>query len=297
VIAIDLGSNTLRFVEFDCSNGKFGKSYEKMVKTADGLAYSGIISDESTTRIIDTIREVQKIWNLSDYKISAVTTEAMRRASNSSKVLLDIYSATGVKFEIISGEREALLTLEAVRYRLLELDINGSFVVIDIGGASTEVIFCYGDEIITESFSIGIVTTAQRYKTLNDIDNSISEDMSSISRFVKNIYDKYGIVDRFVATAGTPTTVAAMKLGQTYANYKPQNINGTTLSIEDLDRELNHLLSISPKERELLVGIGKDDLISAGILIYRELFNIISLESCIVIDDGLREGVALQSCK
>jgi len=297
VIAIDLGSNTLRFVEFDCSGGKFGKSFEKMVKTADGLTHSGIISDASTTRIIDTIREAQKILNFSDHKISAVTTEAMRRASNSSKVLSDIYKTTGVKFEIISGEREALLTLEAVRYRLHELDINDSFVVIDIGGASTEVIFCYGDEIITESFSIGIVTTAQRYKTLDDIGNSISEDMSSIGRFVKNIYDKYGTVDRFVATAGTPTTVASMKLGQTYTTYEPQKINGTTLSIEDLDRELNHLLSISSKEREVLVGVERDDLISAGILIYRELFDIIGLESCIVIDDGLREGVALDSCK
>jgi exopolyphosphatase/guanosine-5'-triphosphate,3'-diphosphate pyrophosphatase len=268
-----------------------------MVKTADGLTKSGIINDKATTRIIDTINEAQKIWDFSTHQISAVTTEAMRKASNSNRVLSDIYSATGVKFEIISGEKEALLTLEAVKYRLHKLDIDGSFVVADIGGASTEVIFCYGDEIITESFPIGIVTTAQRYKTLDEINNFISEDMSSINKFVKNTYDMYGTTDRFVATAGTPTTIAAMKLGQNYTTYKAQKINGTTLDIEDLDRELKHLLSISSKERELLIGVGRDDLILAGILIYKELFDIISLKSCIVIDDGLREGIALQSCK
>ncbi|SFV60530.1 Possible phosphatase [hydrothermal vent metagenome] len=297
MIAIDLGSNTLRFIEFDCESREFGKSYEKMVKTADNLAHSGIISNEAYERVVETILDAKKIFDFSSHKISAVTTEAMRRASNSSRVLADIYSATGVKFEIISGEKEALLTLEAVKYRLKKLDINGSFVVVDIGGASTEVAFCYGDEIVTNSFPIGIVTTAQRYTTLTDIGDSISADMVDIDQFVKNTYDKYGVVDRFVATAGTPTTVAAMKLGQNYTTYRPEKINGIELYIEDLDRELNHLLSLSSKDRELLVGVGRGDLVSAGILIYRELFKIIGLESCIVIDDGLREGLALQSCK
>ncbi len=297
MIAIDLGSNTLRFVEFDCNNMEFVNSYEKMVKTADGLAHSGIIGEDACRRIIHTIKEAQKLWDFSTHDIVAVATEAMRRASNNSKVLSDIYSATGVSFDIISGEVEALLTLEAVKYRLHKLNIDDSFVVVDIGGASTEVIFYYDDIILTESFPIGIVTTAQRYETLDDISNSIFNDMKNINDFVRKCYDKYGVVDRFVATAGTPTTLASMKLGQNYATYDADKINGTLLSIEDLDRELKRLLSLSVQERELLVGVGRDDLVTAGILIYRELFDIIRLQSCIVIDDGLREGVALQSCK
>ncbi len=297
MIAIDLGSNTLRFVEFDCKSREFGRSYEKMVKTADGLTHSGIIGREAYRRIVDTILDAQKVFDFSAHEVLAVTTEAMRRATNSNEILSDVYRDTGISFDIISGEREALLTLEAVKYRLELLGIDGSFVVLDIGGASTEVIFCYADEIVTESFPVGIVTTTQRYKTLDEIGNSISKDMRDIDKFVKNTYDKYGVVDSFVATAGTPTTIAAMKLGQKYDDYRPETINGTLLSVEDLDRELKYLLSLSAKEREMLVGVGRDDLISAGILIYRELFEIIGLGSCIVIDDGLREGVALQSCK
>ena len=297
MIAIDLGSNTLRFVEFDCASGEFLGSYEKMVKTADGLMHSGIISDEAIHRVIETIKEAQELWDFSAHDIVAVATEAMRRASNNSKVLSDIYTATGVKFEIISGEKEALLTLEAVRYRLQRLDIDGSFVVVDIGGASTEVIFCYGDDISTGSFPIGIVTTAQRYKSLDEIDRYIPKDMEEIVDFVKKVYDKYGMVERFVATAGTPTTIASIKLGLNYTSYKSEKINGTILNREDPDRELKYLLSLSPQKREELVGVGRDDLVLAGILIYKELFDIIDLENCIVVDDGLREGVALQGCK
>jgi exopolyphosphatase/guanosine-5'-triphosphate,3'-diphosphate pyrophosphatase len=49
-------------------------------------------------------------------------------------------------------------------------------------------------------------------------------------------------------------------------------------------------------QRELAVGVGRDDLIIAGILIYKEIFDIVGIDECIVIDDGLREGIALEYC-
>jgi len=50
------------------------------------------------------------------------------------------------------------------------------------------------------------------------------------------------------------------------------------------------------EERETTVGVGRSDLIAAGILIYKQIFNCVEFKSCIVIDDGLREGLALDSC-
>ena len=47
MIAIDLGSNTLRVLEYDCKNGRSLKEYEKVVKTADGLAEHGLVNDEA----------------------------------------------------------------------------------------------------------------------------------------------------------------------------------------------------------------------------------------------------------
>jgi len=59
---------------------------------------------------------------------------------------------------------------------------------------------------------------------------------------------------------------------------------------------LKKLLSMPFYEREIAVGTGRSDLIAAGILIYKHLFALLAFESCVVIDDSLREGVALEAC-
>ena len=117
-----------------------------------------------------------------------------------------------------------------------------------------------------------------------------------MDNYLPEVYEKYGKVDAFVATAGTPTTVASMKLGLTYDTYDASKINGMELETEELDLYLDKLLSMPLKEREIAVGTGRSDLIVAGILIYKQLFNILEFDRCVIIDDGLREGVAIELC-
>ena len=90
MIAIDLGSNTLRVTQLDCQAGVFSATFEKIVKTADGLVQTGVISSEAIKRIIDAISEAKNKIDFSADKIYAVTTEAIRRASNSQAVLAQI---------------------------------------------------------------------------------------------------------------------------------------------------------------------------------------------------------------
>ena len=298
MIAIDLGSNTLRALEYDCHTHKQIAIYEKVVKTADGLAKFGIINDNTIERIISAIKEVQKKIDFSSQCIKAVTTEALRRASNSKEVLTKIEKDTGISFEIISGEEEARLTLLAVQNRLKKLHHpSKSFVLVDIGGGSTELIFYYVDETISKSFPIGIVTIAQSYENLENIESALPQEMLLMQKYIAEIYAKKGDIPSFVATAGTPTTIAAMKLGLNYKMYDANKINGTLLQKEELDFYLQKLLSLPFKEREIAVGTGRSDLIVAGILIYKQLFNLLGFENCVVIDDGLREGIALDICK
>lgn len=298
MIAIDLGSNTLRVLEYDCQSSRQKAAFEKVVKTADGLAEHGIINDKSVTRIITAMKEAQSQIDFSTPPIKAVTTEAIRRASNADQVLAEIKKQTGVTFEIISGEEEARLTLLAVKHRLDKLKYaSDSFVLVDIGGGSTELIFHYEDEIISKSFPIGIVTIAQSYGSLENIAQALSEEMFSMQMFCAQVYDTKGKAHAFVATAGTPTTVAAMKLGFNYETYDASKINGTSLQKEELTFYLNKLLSMDFDARETAVGTGRSDLIAAGILIYEKLYTILEFETCIVVDDGLREGVALEMCQ
>jgi len=298
MIAIDLGSNTLRVTKLDCQSGKFLVGFEKIVKTADMLKTTGVIHHEAVDRVIYAIKEAKKKINFSEDRVKAVTTEALRRAVNSNEVLERIEKETGVFFNVISGEEEARLTLLAVKYRLNRLHFaSKSFVLADIGGGSTELIFAYPDKVISRSFPVGIVTIAQSYQDLEGISNALPQEMLELERFCMETYAEQGKVDAFVATAGTPTTVAAMKLGQTYDCYNPKKINGTAIVKEELDFYLKKLLNMPFDEREITVGVGRSDLIAAGILIYKQLFNIVEFESCVVIDDGLREGVALEACQ
>jgi len=302
VIAIDLGSNTLRVTQLDCQSGIFGASFEKIVKTADGLVQTGVIGSEAVERVIVAISEAKRCIDFSGDKVVAVTTEAIRRASNSEAVLSRIKEDTGISFEVISGEKEAALTLLAVEHRLKHLDRekgdrdHSSFVLVDIGGGSTELIFRYSDQIVTKSFPVGIVTVAQQCETLDKIDGALPALMKEMKQFAQSVVSRHGALDAFIATAGTPTTVAAMKLGQNYATYDPASINGTSLEIEELDHYLKVLLGMPFEEREVTVGVGRSDLIAAGILIFRQLFILLGMKECVVIDDGLREGLALEKC-
>lgn len=297
MIAIDLGSNTLRVLAYDCATGKQSAAYEKIVKTADGLAEHAEINDEAVLRIISAIKEAQQKMDFSEQRVKAVTTEALRRASNSDEVLAKIKKETGVRFEIISGEEEARLTLLAVQHRLSLLHYaSNTFVLVDIGGGSTELIFHYDDEVISKSFPIGIVTIAQTYETLDNIERSLPNEMLEMQMFCSEIYASREKVKAYVATAGTPTTVAAMKLGQNYEAYDAKKINGTSLQFDELDFYLEKLLAMPFEEREIVVGTGRSDLIAAGILIYKQLYRVLEFKTCVVVDDGLREGVALDAC-
>ena len=297
VVAIDLGSNTLRVLVYDCHSEKTLGMYEKVVKTADGLAEHDFINDAAVERVIAALHESRRQLGISYDGANAVTTESLRRASNSAKVLSRIKEETGADFSVISGQEEARLTLLAVKHRLKKLQHAAkSFVLVDIGGGSSELIFSFPDKVISRSFPVGIVTIAQTYSDLESIGQALEQEMLDIERFCTETYAEEGRVDAFVATAGTPTTVAAMKLGQTYDCYNPKKINGTILFREELDFYLNKLLKLPFKEREVIVGVGRSDLIAAGILIYKRFFDIVESSQCVIVDDGLREGVALYAC-
>ncbi len=297
MIAIDLGSNTLRVLAYDCESEKQLFAYEKVVKTADGLAEFGTINEAAVQRVITSLQEAQTQIDFNEHSLKAVTTEAVRRASNSQDILEKIQNETGVDFEIISGDEEARLTLLAVQNRLKKLQYaSDTFVLVDIGGGSTELIFHYGEETVSKSFQVGIVTIAQSYENLENIEKGLPQEMLDMQKFCAENYATKGQPSSFVATAGTPTTVAAMKLGFNYETYDAQKINGTLLLKEELDFYLKKLLAMPFEEREIAVGTGRSDLIAAGILIYKQLYSILEFDRGIVVDDGLREGVALDMC-
>lgn len=291
MIAIDLGSNTIRFIEYDGQT--WGKSFEKIVKTAESLFETGMIGIGAQQRIMDAIEEARGVLDLSSGDVIAYTTAAMRLATNQAEVLAYIFEESGIRFKVIDAQKEARLTLDAVLYRLNALGMKPErFVLCDIGGGSTELIRYTGGAIDPFSIDRGIVTLSESAQDEEGLLRNIDEFKALISERMRN--ERY---KQLVLTAGTPTTISAYLLGMDYTTYDPDRINGFTLRLEDCYRVYQELLSMDECERTRFVGVGRENLIIAGILMVTAIYEVMGVEEAIIVDDGLREGIALEYYK
>lgn len=297
MIAVDLGSNTIRFVEFDCYTKKFGNSFEAIVKTADGLSSCKNINDQAVGRIIQAVQDAKKRLDFNHNDVFAVATAALRMAKNSADVLSVLKDKTGIRFTVISGDDEAKYTVYAVKKRVESLHVNSkSFVLVDIGGGSTEITFVKNDKITTKSFNIGIVTLTQQAKIDKDLDRLLDNVLEDVKKFVKDYYDTHTKPELFIQTAGTPTTLAAYLQGMQYETYNPVLINGFVLKQDVLEGVKKELLAMGKETRAKYVGTGREDLIITGIDIVNRMYDILGFTQALVVDDSLREGVAFYYC-
>lgn len=296
MIAIDLGSNTFRALQYGCESGEREREFERVVKTADDLHKTGIVSDEALERIAQAFDEARGTLDFSQ-PVRAVTTAALRMAKNQSDCLQKLAKTTGITFEVITAEEEARLGALAVSHRLGQLGLPLEFLMLDIGGGSTELVFWQQDKMLYQSFDIGIVTYAQKYRSREAILAAVRKSMEAVEDFISDAHPLGFRPKLFCGTAGTPTTLAAIKEGMLYADYDYHRVNGKILQPGELDSMESALLKISMAEREKRVGTGRADLIMTGIMIFREIFALSGFKECVVIDDGLREGVAIEMCK
>jgi exopolyphosphatase/guanosine-5'-triphosphate,3'-diphosphate pyrophosphatase len=161
--AIDIGTNAARLLIGEvCSNNGF--SYVKKIsytrvplRLGEEVFEDGIISEKKTERFLKTIKAFKLLADVYQVKaIRACATSAMREAENGEQVRKKIKKETGVEIEIISGDEEAELIFGT--FFLLDFDKNVSFIVIDVGGGSTEVsVFENGERIAAKSFEIGTI--------------------------------------------------------------------------------------------------------------------------------------------
>lgn len=291
MIAIDLGSNTIRFIEYD--GIVWGKSYEKIVRAAESLHSTNTIGEDAFVRIVNAINEAKNHLDFTNNDVVAVTTAALRMASNGKDIIARIYEHCGIEFKIIDGDQEAQLTLRAVINRLNVLQINPAhFILVDIGGGSTELITCNHEKSNTISLPIGIVTMSEKAADMPMLYQLLDDFESKVSLFHRSS-ESTADHTRLVLTSGTPTTIAAYRMGMDYSNYDPIKVNGSILTRADCVVTYQELMKMDESMRAMYVGVGREQLIATGILMVESLFKGLNLEEAIIIDDGLREGVAL----
>lgn len=293
IITIDLGSNSFRVLKYDYKNHKILEDFHEAVGMADGLVKTKVISKEAMLRVVNAINTSIKKLSFSSKDAICVTTAAMRKAQNSKEVLDYFEKQTGAKFKIIDEKEESRLTLLAIKYALKREKVDSdNFILLDIGGGSTEIVVNTGENYEAKSFDFGIVTLTQQSFKKDDLKEYLEYKKLQIKEFLDslNINLKNYI---FVATAGTPTTIASLKLGLDFAHYDRDLINGSTVNIVDLKDCLGILKNYSKENLTKLMGYRRVEFMKVGIYIYKIFFEVLQKDSSIVFDDGLREGVAI----
>ena len=293
IVTMDLGSNSFRVLIYDTLNFKIISEFNEIVGMADGLEKTNKISIAAQNRVIKAINKCSQDMNFDSSKAICITTAAMRKADNSQEVLKNILDKTKASFKIIDGLEEARLTLLAVKYALKrEKILSENFILLDIGGGSTEIIINTKDQYISHSFDLGIVTLTQKYYSKKDLELFLIDKKVQINNFLLSTNIDISSYT-FVATAGTPTTIAAIKLGQDFFHYNKDEVNGTIVDLNDLNTCLEMFEKSTSGEITDLVGKGRVDFIEIGIHIYKAIFEVLEKKESLVLDDGLKEGIAI----
>lgn len=161
--AIDIGSNAVRLLigEIATESGhRFVNkiSYTRIpLRLGEEVFVTGVISDKKREDFIKAMKAFSLIAEIFKVKaLRACATSAMRDAGNGQQIIDAVYTATGIPIEIISGDEEARLIFGT--FALLDISKNKPYLVIDVGGGSTEItVFEHGKRVAAKSFDIGTV--------------------------------------------------------------------------------------------------------------------------------------------
>lgn len=313
--ALDLGSNTFLqlIVEvMDAGDKNAQRSLQvlsdevRMVRLGEGLQQSGLISNAALERAEAAMSEFARIRSQFSHidRVVAVATAAARKSANSLK-LVELGRKYGCEIQIVSGEAEARLSyLGALSGLGLQQELQSqdveSFLVVDIGGASSEVIL--GDrynpkilqsiplgvlEVAAELENFGVDQVAARTWVESKIEKSIHEELFPALAGCSSL--------TAVAVAGTPTEIARISLDP-LADFRASRLDGFVLDRKRLSFWISELMGMSSAEvvRKYRVDPRRADILCAGCFLLEGILLNLDLEGFRVSTRGVRYGVAIR---
>jgi len=293
---IDIGTNTLLLLIVDeklqrvvdlCRFGRLGK----------GLDASGRLADEAGAKSLDICREHRRVMTEHGIgKPHVIGTQALREAANAGDFVRPAQDILGAEIEIIAGPREAELAYLSVARTFPELG-DECFVVVDVGGGSTELITANdGGVVNAASVPIGAVRLTERYLASDPpaVGEALRLD-DKIDRALAPLSLPQGVP--IIGTAGTATTMAAFSLGLT--TYDPDKVTGHKLSADEVHQLRQRLFAATTAQRREMPGIEpqRADVIAAGVAIYHRVMYKIGAPVLITCDRGIRWGLAYELAK
>ncbi|MBQ4269805.1 MAG: hypothetical protein IJB97_09195 [Clostridia bacterium] len=275
---IDVGSNSVRLMFV--ADGKVLYKKLNTTRLGEGLAEAPYLKPEAIERSAVAVAEFYKTAKAEGAEsVCVFATAATRSSKNGYEFTNRVKELCGLEVDVVSGEAEALLGISGALGAK-----NGG--VIDIGGASTEIVLQQGGEIVyAKSIDIGVV----RLKDLCDRDEE--KLLKTAKLYVKNFGDIKTNLPIY-AIGGTATTLGAVYLGE--ETYDPEKITGLALSKETVIGLAKKLLETSVEEVATLPGMlpKRADVIGGGATLLSVIMETFGFDKVIISDSDNLEGYA-----
>jgi exopolyphosphatase / guanosine-5'-triphosphate,3'-diphosphate pyrophosphatase len=290
---IDIGTNTLLLLIVDqqqraivdlCRFGRLGA----------GLDASGRMSAASIARSLSICLEYRAVLDRHGVDVPIIVgTQALREAINARDFVEPAESILRGHIEVISGTREAELAFLSVARALPEL-AGAPYLVVDVGGGSTEIITSDGAHAVSAvSLPIGAVRLSERHlrsdppsaAELAALEADIDAQLASVALPMRS---------PIVGTAGTATTLASVALE--LAEYDGAAVTGVRLDPEEIGTLYRRFARLTTRARASIVGMepARADVIVGGVAIYDRIARRTEAPVLITCDRGVRWGIAFE---
>jgi len=299
VAAIDIGTNSIRLLKAEIMNGelKSGPKTLNMTRIGEGVNETGVLSEAGMQRSVEALVEFEreaKLWGAE--KVFALATSAVRDAGNREVFLDRVKKACGLEIEVISGDQEAKIGFLGVLAGVGAVD--GSILVIDVGGGSTELIVGDASGIkFAHSANVGAVRMTGKHITTDPLVESeytaVKDDIAFITRDVLLDLKKLRI-EKAIGIGGTATTLGAMKLEMVeYDRFKIQNSNVDINEIRSMNSQLK---ALTVEARAKIKGLQpkRADIILAGSMVVEHVLNELDIDRMYVSDFDNLEGCLME---
>lgn len=296
VAAIDCGTNSIRLLIADISGGKLREVERLMeiVRLGQGVDQTGQFHPDAISRTFTAIdKYAMEISRRGVEKIRFCATSATRDATNREVFISGVKSRLGIEPEVISGEEEARLSFLGATKELPES--LAPFLVVDIGGGSTEFVFGYRDVVAAKSVNIGCVRMSERHfnndpASSSEIESARSDIQSAIAEAAKFV--KITEAKTLIAVAGTATTVAAAALELPV--YDRYSIHLSRISADKTHQVSEMFLKMTRDQRAALgyMHPGRVDVIGAGSLVLSEIMKATDAKEFVASESDILDGMA-----
>jgi exopolyphosphatase/guanosine-5'-triphosphate,3'-diphosphate pyrophosphatase len=299
VAAIDCGTNSIRLLVADLDGGALTEVVRRMeiVRLGQGVDRTGRLAPDAIERTRVALADYAvQLRDLGAERVRMVATSASRDAANAGDFHAMVVETLGVAPEVVSGDEEARLSFTGA-VRGLPADVPTPYLVVDIGGGSTEFVTGSGDAGVDAAISvdIGCVRMTERHlqadpPTPDQIASAEADIAGAVDRALEAV--KGRDARTLVGLAGSVTTVVAIALGLT--EYEPERIHHARIGYADVAKVTADLLGAS-RDQRLAIPVmhpGRADVIAAGALILRVIMQRAGADAVVASEHDILDGIA-----